>query len=100
MADIGQSPLLLLLLVFPACDGIRTGSKLPSWTAYFPELAYGILGKGVLFVEPPLEDTGLTGSSTQAKADCRFIGSSVNDCQVLSWPVFKNEEPIEIPVTV
>ncbi len=35
-------------------------------TAYFPMLAQGILGKGGLFVVPPLEDCliGLTGSST------------------------------------
>ena len=33
-----------------------------------PERSGGILGKGGLFVAPPLEDclTGLTGSSTQA----------------------------------
>ena len=46
---------------------MRTGSKLPVLTAYFPtEMAYGILGKGGLFVTPVLEDclTGITGIST------------------------------------
>ena len=51
---------LLLLVEFSACGGIRTGN--------IHVLAYGIFGKGELFVAPPLEDrfTGLTRSSTQA----------------------------------
>ena len=65
---------------------IRTGSKLPVLTAYFPLSAYGILGKGGLFVAPQQEDclTGLTGSSTLAGTSCAYlqlIGSSVADCQ-------------------
>ena len=69
-------------VVFSACGGIRTSSKLPVFTAYFPVLAEGILGKGGLLVTPPLEDclTGLTGSSTQAGTSCNdlsLIGSSV-----------------------
>ena len=43
-----------LLFVFSAWGGTRTGSKLPLLTAYFPVLAYGIFGKGGLFVSPPL----------------------------------------------
>ena len=54
--------------MFSACGGIRTG-KAPCQflTAYFPVLAQGILGKGRLFVAPPLDCclTGITGSSTQ-----------------------------------
>ncbi len=78
-----------LLVVFSACDGIRTGNSMPVLTAYFPVLAYGIMGKGGLFVAPPLEDclTGLTGSSTLAGTGCtdlQLIGSSVADLQVLT----------------
>ncbi len=52
-------------------------------------LAYGILGKGGLFVAPPLEDclTGLTGSSTRAETGCTDLqlnSSSVADCQTLT----------------
>ncbi len=46
-----------------------------------------------LFVVPPLEDclTGLSasGSSTQAGTGCtdlQLVGSSVTDCQALTWP--------------
>ncbi len=75
--------------VFSAFGGIRTGSKIPVLTAYLPVLAYGILGKGGLFVTPPLEDclTGTTGSSTQAETGCtdlQLIGSSVADSQALT----------------
>ncbi len=54
--------------------------------AYFPVLAYGILGKGGLFVTPPIEDclTGLTGSSTRAETGCAELHSSVADCQALT----------------
>ncbi len=48
--------MFIVFFVFSACGGIRTGSKLPVLTAYFPVLACGILGKGGLFVAPPLED--------------------------------------------
>ncbi len=83
------SILLLLLVVFSACGGIRTGSRMPVLTAYFPVLAKGILGKGGLFVTPPLEDclTGLTGSSTRAGTGCtdlQLISSSVVDCLALT----------------
>ena len=44
------------MVVFSACGGILTDSKLPVLTAYFPVLASGILGKGVLFLVPPLEE--------------------------------------------
>ena len=44
-----------LFFVFSAYGGLRTGSKLPVLTAYFPVLAYGILEKGGLFVAPPQE---------------------------------------------
>ena len=76
---------IIVLDVFSACGGIRTGSRKPALTAYFPMLAYGILGKGGLFVIPSLENclTGLTGSSTRAGTDCtdlQLIGSSVADC--------------------
>ncbi len=52
--------------------------------AYYPVLAQGILGKGVLFVAPPLEDciTGLMRSSTQAGTDCA-------DCQTLTRQALK-----------
>ena len=42
-------------------------NQLPVLTAYFSVQAKGILGKGGLFVAPPLEEclTGLMGSSTQ-----------------------------------
>ncbi len=57
-------------VLYLTCTGIRTGirMKLPVLTAYFPVLAYGILGKGGLLVAPHLEDflTGLKGSSTRA----------------------------------
>ena len=48
------------------------------------------MGKGGLFVTPPIEDyfTGLTGSSTQAgtaSTDLQIIGSSVADFQALTW---------------
>ena len=48
---------------------------------YLPVLAYGILGKGALFVEPTRDDclTRLMGSSAQA-------GTGVADCQALTWP--------------
>ena len=54
---------LASFFVFSACGGIRSGSKLPVLTAYFPVLAQGILGKGELIVTPPLEYrlTGLAG---------------------------------------
>ena len=57
--------LVVLLVVFSARGGRRTDKRV--LTAYFPVPALGILGKGVLFVVPPLADclTGLTGSSTQ-----------------------------------
>ena len=45
-----------LLVVFSACGGIRSSSKLPVLTTYFPVLAKGFLGKGELFVASPLED--------------------------------------------
>ena len=41
--------------MFSACGETRTGIDMPVLTACFPVLAYGILGKGGLFVEPPLE---------------------------------------------
>ena len=41
-----------MLFVFSACGG----SKLPGLTAYFSVLAKGIMGKGGLFVAPPLQD--------------------------------------------
>ncbi len=68
--------------MFYACGRIRTGNKVPVLKAYFPVLAYGILGKSGLFVAPPLEDclTGPTGSSTQAGTGCtelQLISSSV-----------------------
>ena len=58
---------LLLLVLFSACGGMRTGRNMPVMTPYFLALAYGILGKGGLFLAPPIEDcrTGLTGSSTR-----------------------------------
>ncbi len=66
--------------------------KLPALTVYLPLPALRHLGKGGLFVAPPLEDflTGLTGSSTRAGTGCKgctdlqLIGSSVADCQVLT----------------
>ena len=71
----------LLLVVFSACGGIRTGNGKPVLTVYFSVLACGILGKGGLFVAPPLEDclNGQTGSSTLAGTGC-------TDCQALTWP--------------
>ena len=33
------------LFAFSACGGMRTGKRMPVLTAYFPVLAYGILGK-------------------------------------------------------
>ncbi len=50
----------------------------------------GHLGKGGLFVTPPLEDclTRLMGSSTRAETgwvDLQLIGSNVADCQALTW---------------
>ncbi len=73
--------------MFSACGGLRTGKSLPVLTAYFPVLAYGILGKGGLFVAPPLEDyfTGLTGTGC---TELQLIGSSVADCQALTCPVY------------
>ncbi len=56
-----------LLVVFSACGGIRTGRRMPVLTAYFPVLAWGILGKGGLFVRL-----------------YRFTVSSVADCQALT----------------
>ncbi len=77
-----------MLVVLSACGGM------PVLTAYFPmkllmAMASGILGKGGLFVAPPLEDclTGLTGSSTQGGTGCaglQLIGVSVADCQALT----------------
>ena len=43
-----------VFVVVSACGGIRTDKKMPVLTAYFPEPALGILGKGGLFVAPPL----------------------------------------------
>ena len=57
----------------------RHGS-MPVLTAYFPVLAYGISGKGGLFVAPQDGLTGLTGSSIRAGTGCtdlQLIGSSV-----------------------
>ena len=36
----------LLLVEFSACGGLPTGRSMPVLTAYFPVLAFGILGKG------------------------------------------------------
>ena len=47
---------LLLLAVFSACGGMRTGSSMPFLAAYFPVLAYGTPGKGGPFMAPPRED--------------------------------------------
>ncbi len=52
----------ICFIVFSACGGIRTGNGMPVLAAYFPVLAYGILGKGGLFVALSLEDC-LTGLS-------------------------------------
>ena len=81
-----------LLIMFSACDGMRIGCSMPVLTAYFPVLAQGILGKGWLFVTPPLEDclTGRTGSSAQAGTGCADL-QLMADCQALTLP---------IPVTV
>ncbi len=75
----------LLFFVISACGGIRTGSNLPILTAYFPVLAYGILGKSGLFVAPPLEDrlTVLTGSSVQNGTDCMNL-------QISMWPTARH----------
>ena len=43
-----------VLVVFPACGGIRTGRSIPVLTAYISVRAKGILGKGGLFETPPL----------------------------------------------
>ena len=51
---------------------------IPVLTAYFPVLAYGILGKGELILEDCL--SGITGSFTQAGTGCtdlQLMGSSV-----------------------
>ena len=58
----------VLLFVYSACGEIRTCTRVPVLTAYFPVLAKSILENGGLFVAPTLEDclTRLTGSSTQA----------------------------------
>ena len=63
---------------------------LPVLTACFPVRAKGILEKGGLSVELPLEDCfiGLAGSSTWAGTGCtdlQLIGSSVADFQALTW---------------
>ncbi len=60
---------------------------------YFTVLAYGILGKGRLFLTPSLEDclTRLMGSSTQAGTGCsnlQLIGRSVAYSQALTWPQY------------
>ncbi len=80
---------IFLFFVFSTFGGVRTGIRSPVLIAYFPVLVYGILGKGGLFVAPPLEDClpGLTGSSTRAGTGCtdlQLIGSSVADCQALT----------------
>ena len=62
---------------------MRTGSKQPVLTAYFPVLAYGILGKRKIALPE------LTGSSTQAQTcgtDLQLIGNSVADYQALTRP--------------
>ncbi len=58
--------------------------KLPVLIAYFPVLALGILGKGVLFVTQPLEDrlTGLTGSSTRQLIKASYLATS---CHVYAF---------------
>ena len=40
----------MLLVVFSACGRVRTGRTIPVLTACFLVLAYGILGKGGLFI--------------------------------------------------
>ena len=45
-----------LLFEFSTCGGLRTNKRLSVLTAYCPVLAQGHLGKGGLFVTPPLED--------------------------------------------
>ncbi len=75
---------VVLLVVFSACGGIRTGINLPVLTAYFPVLAEGILGKGGLFVTPPLEDC-LNGLFYPNWNDLQHIDSSVADCLALTW---------------
>ena len=71
--------------VFSTCGGIRTGIKMPVLTAYFPVLAYGILGKGGLFVAPPLDYlTKLTALLPRLEQVVQLIGSSVADCQTLT----------------
>ncbi len=44
------------VVLFSACGGIRTGRIMPVFTAYFPVLAYGILGKDGLFMLQSIED--------------------------------------------
>ena len=45
------------LIVFATCGRIRTSRSMPVLTAYFLMLSNGILGKGVLLLAPPLENT-------------------------------------------
>ena len=84
----------VMSVVFSACDGIRS-----VFTAYFPWLRACASWERVdcsVFVAPPLHRrlpyTGLTDSSTRAETGCtgctdlQLIGSSVADCQALTWP--------------
>ena len=61
------SCVLVAVVLYSACGGIRTDGKPPVLTAYFPFNGLGILGKGGLFMTPLEDDclTGLTGSSTR-----------------------------------
>ena len=82
---------VLLIVVFSACGGIPTGITIVcQFDSRLSRAGLGILGKGGLFVAPPLENclTGLTGSSTRAGTGCthlQLIGNSVTDCQALTW---------------
>ena len=75
--------------MFSACGGIRTL----------------VVGKGGLFVAPPLEEclTWQTGSSTRAgtgRTDFQLIGSSVADCQALTLHKTFNIVHHELPVHI
>ncbi len=57
-----------------------------SFDSLFSRTALGILGKGGLFVTPPLQDclTRLTGSSTLAGTGCVYL-QLVGNSQALTW---------------
>ena len=83
-----NSPMSLLFFVFSAYGGKRAGSKLSALTAYFPVLAKGILGKGLIVRGTTTRRLPYwaNGSSTRTATGCTDLYS----LSVQVWPTAKH----------